>query len=71
MSQEINLNRIPANELDVIENAERGQSVIMVDTADNTGLIIDYEKLRDQILAEIMSNTMTESGLQLVIVDDG
>ena len=64
-----NLNSINAKDLQTLTLAERGQSFVMVDTDDNTGLIIDYERLRNEIIAEVLSSKMTSSSLKLMVCD--
>ena len=63
------LTKINAKDLQKLTKAESGQSILLVDTEDNTGLIIDYERLRNQIVAELLSSNMTSSSLKLMVCD--
>lgn len=64
-----NIAKINANELELITNPLRGQSLIMVDRATNEGLQIDYDKLAEVILNHVMSDTMTSDSIQIVVVE--
>ena len=69
MTDTDNIITINANQLTALNSLGLGHSVICVDRATNSGVIIDYSKLADEIIKKLTSDTCTSDCAKVVIVE--